>query len=229
MLDITLAGADPVRAMEEADLILLAFPIYGGAPPIPMRQFLYRYAEQLRGKKVAIAETQLFFSGDGAASLGRTVEKFGGKVIAAEHFNMPNNLSDCKAFPVKNGRELRKTLLIAQKRAERFADALLKGKGHRRGFSPVSHAVGYYCQRKYWRRGEQDKRGRLRIDPSLCVGCRLCVKNCPVSNLTASDGRAVPHGECVLCYRCVNLCPKRAITLIGSDPPRVQYRGPFQS
>ncbi len=225
--DITAENADFTQAMKESDLFLIAFPIYGGAPPIPMREFVKKYSSCFRNKNVAIAETQFFFSGDGAASLGRAIEGYGGKVIAAEHFNMPNNLADCKPFPVKNGREIKKTLQMAQKRAEKFARKLSDGKGHRRGFSPLPHAVGYYCQRKYWRKGEAEKRGRLKVDPALCVGCRTCVKQCPVSNLAAENGKAKPLGKCVFCYRCVNLCPKKAITLIGNEPPKVQYRGPF--
>lgn len=227
--DIMATTADVTQAMKESDLILIAFPIYGGAPPIPMREFVKKYNLCFKNKHVAIAETQYFFSGDGAASLGRAIEKYGGKVIAAEHFNMPNNLADCKAFPVKNGKEIKKTLLIAQKRAEKFAEKLLTGKGHKRGFSLPSHAVGYYCQRKYWRKGEKEKRGRLTIDSARCVGCRACVKQCPVSNLTVDKGRAQGHGQCVFCYRCVNLCPKKAISLIGKRPPETQYRGPFFS
>lgn len=226
MYDVT-AKADFPAILQEADLILVAFPIYGGAPPIPMRNFVKKYNICFKNKSVAIAETQYFFSGDGAASLGRAIEKYGGKVIAAEHFNMPNNLADSKAFKIKNGDRAKKKLLHAQKKAEKFAERISAGKGRRRGFSLVSHAVGYYCQRKYWRKGENGKRARLKIDPARCVGCKMCVKNCPVSNLTIENGKAIAHGGCVFCYRCVNLCPKKAVTLFGNEPPTSQYRGPL--
>lgn len=218
--------ADFSEPIKGADLILIAFPIYGSSPPIPIRAFVKKYASALKGKNIAIAETQYFFSGDGAASMGRALEKLGAKVVAAEHFNMPNNLADCKIFSVKNGEEIKKKLARADKRAEKFAAAILKGKQKRRGFHTLPHAVGYYCQRKYWRKLEADKRSRLKVDQSRCVGCRLCEKSCPVSNLTVRSGKAEPQGKCVLCYRCVNLCPRKAISLIGKEPPAVQYRGP---
>lgn len=224
LLDVT-GGGDLLGEAERADVLLLAFPIYGSAPPIPMRQFVVRCQNLLRGKEVILVETQYFFSGDGAASLGRTVEKFGGKVIGAEMFNMPNNLSDCKAFPIRNGTKLKGTLRRARARADRFAADLLKGRTHRRGFSFLSRGVGYFSQRKYWRKGEAGKRDRLRIDPSRCAGCGLCAESCPVQNLVRGKPPR-PKGKCVLCYRCVNRCPVQAITLIGSAPPRVQYKGP---
>ena len=225
LLDVTAAeGAE--RWMGQADILLFAFPIYGSAPPIPMRTFVHGYGQFLRGKKIILVETQYFFSGDGAAALGRTIEKFGGEVVAAEMFDMPNNLSDITIFPVKNGGEIAKKLARARKRADKFAQRILKGRAHRRGFSVLSHGVGYFSQRKFWWKGEAEKRGRLKVDSASCVGCGLCAKNCPVQNLSLKEKKATPQGRCVLCYRCVNLCPKKAITLFGKAPPKTQYKGP---
>ncbi len=224
MIEVT----DTEKALEgvkNADVVLFAFPVYGSAPPIPMRNFVHKCGNFLSKKKVLIVETQYFFSGDGPATIGRTVKKYGGEIIGAEMFNMPNNLADCKAFPIKNGSEIEKTLQKARRRADRFAEKILKGRAKKRGFSVLSHAVGYYSQRKFWAKGESEKRKRLKIDEN-CVGCGLCVKKCPVGNLYLKDKRATPLGKCVLCYRCVNLCPKRAIRLVGSNPPEKQYRGP---
>ena len=64
--------ADFSSAIKSADCVMLAFPVYGSSPPVPMRRFVYKYASQLCGKEVIIIATQYLFSGDGAASLGRT-------------------------------------------------------------------------------------------------------------------------------------------------------------
>lgn len=92
-----------LNAFKTADTVLIAFPVYGGAPPIPVRRFAYKVREYTLDKEFIIIATQYMFSGDGAASLGRTIKKWGGKVNYAEHFNMPNNISDCKFFKIKNG------------------------------------------------------------------------------------------------------------------------------
>ena len=105
---------------------------------------------------------------------------------------------------------------------EAFARRILDGKPLRRGFNPVSHAVGYFCQRALWRRHENGKKDRLRIDPSRCTGCGLCAGNCPAANLRVEKGKAVPAGRCILCYRCVNLCPVRAVTLLGANVLRLR-------
>lgn len=224
IFSVTDAQDFPAR-IAEADVLLLAFPIYGSAPPIPMRKFVCKYGGLFKGKNVLIAETQYFFSGDGAAAIGRTLKKYGAVIAGAEHFNMPNNLADCKVFPIKNGDEIQKTVRNAEKRADAFARRILLGKKKKRGFSLPSHAVGYLCQRKFWWKCEAEKRTKLKIDAARCVGCGKCVKNCPVQNLVKKDGKAAPLGACVLCYRCVNLCPMKAITLFGKEPPREQYKG----
>lgn len=209
----------------EADLIVLAFPVYGSSPPVPMRQFVSAHCELFKDKQVAVLATQYMFSGDGAASLGRLVEKCGGKVCYAEHINMPNNLADFKAFKVRNGKELDKKLAATNARIDSFAHKILSGTVFRRGFNVLSHAVGYYCQRKWWRKGEAAKKRALKIDALKCTGCGLCVKKCPAGNIKMVGENAKPQGNCALCYRCVNLCPQKAITLCGKEPPAVQYKG----
>lgn len=223
MFDIT-QKADFAAEISGADIVLVAFPIYGSSPPIPMRNFVHRYGKEFYGKTVAIAETQYFFSGDGSASLGRALERMGANVNYSEHFNMPNNISDGAVFKVRNGSDLDKTLEKARKKMDVFALNIIEGKRHRRGFGLVAHAVGYFGQRKWWRKGEASKRASLTVDPKKCVGCGLCVKSCPVGNLTLTAYKASGLGKCVFCYRCINLCPKGAITVLGSEIKTI-YKG----
>lgn len=208
-----------------ADVFLFAFPIYGSCPPLPMTRFVHASKDFLPQKPCIVVAVQYMFSGDGAASLGRTVEKYGGQVRFAEHFRMPNNLSDCTVFSVKNGEDLHTRIEKTNKRICAFAEKILSDRPFRRGFNPVSHAVGYLCQRALFRRGFAKKQNLVRIDPARCVRCGLCVRRCPVHNLRFEDARVTALGNCVLCYRCVNLCPRQAIGIIGKNTPKEPYRG----
>ena len=38
---------------------------------------------------------------------------------------------------------------------------------------------------------------------------------CPMGNIEIRDHRAVPGKQCTMCYRCISLCPQKAITLLG--------------
>lgn len=221
-----ISGANHTEEIQKADIVMLAFPVYGSAPPQPMRDFLYAHRRAVAGKELIIVATQYLFSGDGAASLGRAAEKYGGIVSYAEHFRMPNNISDCPMLAVRTGEALWDILTPTDRKIVRFAARILAGKKQRRGFNPVSRAVGYFSQRALFRKHEQEKQTRLSVDAARCIQCGACVRACPVNNLSLCGGEIKAAGKCALCYRCVNLCPQKALKLFGKNPPKVQYAGP---
>lgn len=53
----------------------------------------------------------------------------------------------------------------------------------------------------------------LKIDPSKCIGCKKCERNCRASAITISGkGGQVDATKCVQCRDCTVLCPKGAIS-----------------
>ncbi|MDE6715121.1 MAG: EFR1 family ferrodoxin [Muribaculaceae bacterium] len=45
----------------------------------------------------------------------------------------------------------------------------------------------------------------------LCNKCGLCVRKCPVTNITMIATGPQWHGKCQMCLACIHHCPKRAI------------------
>lgn len=50
-----------------------------------------------------------------------------------------------------------------------------------------------------------------------CIGCEICRKVCPCSNITFSDGRPVWNHACEGCNACVVYCPTKAIQFKTPD------------
>lgn len=57
-----------------------------------------------------------------------------------------------------------------------------------------------------------------------CVGCGVCVTQCPVHAITLKDGQAIIGDICKGCGRCVNVCPSNAISLHIDDEVDVKDR-----
>lgn len=65
----------------------------------------------------------------------------------------------------------------------------------------------------------------IKIHSDLCVGCGLCVKDCPLNNLIISNKKAVLKSEnCIKCGHCVAICPKAAVSMSGFDQPPLELK-----
>jgi ferredoxin len=61
----------------------------------------------------------------------------------------------------------------------------------------------------------------VRVDPEKCDGCTVCVDNCFVSAIAMNDGKALIGNDCKGCGRCVEICPRDAITLKLEDEDKL--------
>jgi uncharacterized protein (DUF362 family)/NAD-dependent dihydropyrimidine dehydrogenase PreA subunit len=55
---------------------------------------------------------------------------------------------------------------------------------------------------------------KLIIDPSICTGCGLCKRSCPVNAISYHEGKCrINNDKCVTCMCCHELCPEDAIEI----------------
>lgn len=60
-------------------------------------------------------------------------------------------------------------------------------------------------------------RGQIKFTRALCIGCRMCVRDCPAGaiNIVKVADKAfeaeIDLGKCIYCAQCVDSCPKKAL------------------
>ncbi len=63
----------------------------------------------------------------------------------------------------------------------------------------------------------------VKVKQDLCTGCGVCVRHCPVSNITL-EKFPLHHKNCTYCYSCVRHCPNEAtITYMKPFGPVVRW------
>lgn len=204
------------------DTVAVCYPIYGSCVPRIMREFAVKHKAMLVGNKLIILCTQMMFSGDGARAFARLLPGCDKNVLYAEHFNMPNNISNFWLFPVREGERKRKQH-AADRRLERVCHNIRGGVVVRRGWWSFSALLGK-LQNSGWPAIEEKQRGSFIADGD-CNRCGLCVRRCPMGNLELTEAGITQQNNCILCYRCVNLCPQRAATVLLHTKPTRQYKG----
>lgn len=62
-------------------------------------------------------------------------------------------------------------------------------------------------------------RGKLKFNPDLCIGCLMCMRDCPTGALEIRKigekqfEALIDLGRCIYCAQCADSCIKKAIQL----------------
>ncbi len=208
-----------------ANTVAFVYPIYASRMPRILREFIRDHQSDLLHKALIILATQMGFSGDGARCLTDLLEPGSYRVLYAEHITMPNNINNVAFFPRASQKRIEKLTRKAKDKVARIVSDINAGVVKKRGFNPGSRLLGQ-LQGSSAPGMERKALDKVKIGDE-CIGCGLCVKRCPMQNLIMEGGKAKALGNCTECYRCINLCPEKAIRIYMKKKVQWQYKGPL--
>ena len=203
--------------IKKHDIIVFGFPVYYSNIPKIAKDFITENKVSFKGKKVYIITTKGLHNAFGVGYAKQKFEACGAEFIGSSQFNMPDNIRDLKIMEVafdysKDGKIIEKADMKIIKAVERFkADKPLKS-----GLNPYSYIVGFFLKILPFYPKTDSYISAPKVDISKCNGCGLCVKICPMQNISIADGKAVSGDKCTVCYRCFGNCPNLALTVLGS-------------
>ena len=202
------------KALQESDEIILAYPTQFSNIPYMVKDFI-QSNDIWRGKKVFVVSTMGAFSGDGSGCGARVLKKMGADVVGGLHIRMPDSV--CDSPLLKNPYEKNARIIDrADRKIERVAERMKTGEYPHEGLSFTTHVTGLIGQRLWFYGKTKGYSDKLKIN-NTCVGCGICVSDCPMGNIELKEGKAVAGDKCTMCYRCIANCPNKAITLLGKE------------
>ncbi|MCL2828733.1 MAG: EFR1 family ferrodoxin [Oscillospiraceae bacterium] len=215
---------DFAQLIGTTDKIAFCYPIYMSRVPRILREFVACHMDSLKNKKVIILCTQLILSGDGARAFASLFPPDHINVIYAEHFFMPNNVSNVFILPMTSAKGIQRCIIKSQRNMQIICRNISAGTVKKRGFNIGSQALGL-IQGVFLFAVEKRANTSVRIADD-CTNCGICVDLCPMGNLVSEHGRITHKHNCTMCYRCINQCPEKAITIAWHGKVKTQYMYP---
>ncbi len=210
----SIENGNAIEAIRSSDEIIFAYPVYYSYLPKIVYDFIVNNSAAWKDKNIFVVATMGLFSGDGAGCAARLFKKYGAKILGGLHIKMPDCIGDVKLLK-KSFEENKELVKRADVKIENWAKKINVGKYPQDGLYFYDRIVGCIGQRLWFRGKTKNYSDKLKISND-CIGCGLCVKQCPMGNIELKNNKAIAGSRCTMCYRCIGLCPKQAITLLGN-------------
>lgn len=207
--------AGPGEALAGAETVGFVFPIHGWYAPRPVRGFMRRLSLPRCRYRYAVCTC----GDDAGKGMSRLARHF--PLDAAWSVAMPNTY--IPMFRLDDDALCRRKVAEARLSVGRIAQSVNRREHvwqvHEGGAAWLKTYVVHplferFCVRAKGFRAE-----------SACTACGLCVRACPMGNVSPGEGgRPVWGTDCIHCMACVHACPVRAIQYNKVTRDKGRYR-----
>jgi ferredoxin len=218
-ISVTITGIDSHSSLsiDPGTTLGLAFPVAFQSTYPFIWKFIHNLPES-NSTPVFMVDTMMCFSGAIVGPLRKVLQKKGYACIGAKEIIMPYNFLRKRINPKKDRKIIERGLI----KARIFAESLLRSTARWGRLPFVSDALYAACGNRFILGAFMRSISRkLTFDRNKCTKCGLCVKLCPVNNISMDDAPCF-GSSCELCMRCLSFCPTQAITIPGKE--LTQYR-----
>lgn len=200
------------------DFIIIGTPVHAEAAPKLVTDFIDKLPEG-QGMKAIVYSTQGASSAAAADIISDMLEKKEYNIMAQTYIRMANN------YYFSVGKEpteekINKNLAEGEKKIALVTSEFIKGNKYKNCVSFIRIAMGKVSGKGFNR--YLPKLSTRLTSTDECTKCGLCLRNCPHKNITFENGHAVFHTYCMMCARCIHICPKNAIRYKGKKIRQTQ-------
>ncbi|HKL73022.1 MAG TPA: EFR1 family ferrodoxin [Candidatus Onthovivens sp.] len=203
-------------SLDDYDFVFFGYPIYAFNAP----KLFQTYIKKL---KIIPEQNYLIFKTSGetlklnnASSrlIRKVIKKGHGKLNQEYHFVMPYNI----VFKY-NESFVNQILAYNKKLVEILTFDVLKNVKREIHYTFLDYSVSKLLTIQ--RFGAFLNSYFYKVDKTKCNQCQLCVKSCPVNNISLINDEIKFSNRCMMCMRCSFYCPQEAIKIGLLDKWRV--------
>lgn len=212
-INIDLLNIENIKNIDDIDkqgydFQIIGMPVYAGMPPKMVMDFVNKFPNSENKMKTIIYSTQGSSRAAAIDYVRKVLGKKGYDIVIQGFIPMPNN------YFFAFGKEPSKEKMVfmysnARKKVIQVVDSFSNNLRQKESVTPLRVFFAKGIVKSF-----NNYLPRMSNNFSVteaCTRCGLCLRNCPKGNITFEDGKTIFHGKCMMCVRCIHICPSNAI------------------